>query len=115
VRGGLARLLLEGEIGKIGSNPEIVAERPAASLTFSTPEEAVRFVRETGVDVLAPAVGSMTASSQAWRAARSASASILSASRKSSRRSVGRVMTLHDGPGTADELRQGAFMIRRGT
>ena len=52
-------IVIEGEIGYIGSNSEIIDERPEASLTFSTPEEAVRFVKETGIDVLAPAVGNM--------------------------------------------------------
>jgi fructose-bisphosphate aldolase class II len=52
-------IVIEGEIGYIGSNSEIIAARPEASLTMSTPEEAVTFVRETGVDVLAPAVGNM--------------------------------------------------------
>lgn len=52
-------IVIEGEIGYIGSNSEIVAVRPEASLTMSTPEEAVRFVTETGIDVLAPAVGNM--------------------------------------------------------
>lgn len=52
-------IVIEGEIGYIGSSSEIIDARPAASLTLSTPEEAVRFVTETGVDVLAPAVGNM--------------------------------------------------------
>ena len=52
-------IVIEGEIGYIGSNSEIVATRPEESLTLSTPEEAVKFVTETGVDVLAPAVGNM--------------------------------------------------------
>ncbi len=52
-------IVIEGEIGYIGSNSEIIATRPEESLTLSTPEEAVRFVKETGVDVLAPAVGNM--------------------------------------------------------
>lgn len=52
-------IVIEGEIGYIGSNSEIIAARPEASLTMSTPEEAVRFVQETGIDVLAPAVGNM--------------------------------------------------------
>ncbi len=51
--------MIEGEIGYIGSNSEIIDARPEASLTLSTPEEAVRFVTETGIDVLAPAVGNM--------------------------------------------------------
>jgi fructose-bisphosphate aldolase class II len=52
-------IVIEGEIGYIGSSSEIIDVRPEASLTMSTPEEAVRFVTETGVDVLAPAVGNM--------------------------------------------------------
>jgi len=52
-------IVIEGEIGYIGSNSEIIESRPEASLTMTTPEEAVRFVQETGVDVLAPAVGNM--------------------------------------------------------
>lgn len=52
-------IVIEGEIGYIGANSEIIAARPESSLTLSTPEEAVKFVTETGVDVLAPAVGNM--------------------------------------------------------
>jgi fructose-bisphosphate aldolase class II len=52
-------IVIEGEIGYIGSSSEIIAARPEASLTMSTPEEAATFVRETGIDVLAPAVGNM--------------------------------------------------------
>ena len=59
VRAVNASIVVEGEIGFIGSNSEIVDKRPEASLTLSTPEEAVRFMNETGVDILAPAVGNM--------------------------------------------------------
>ncbi len=52
-------IVIEGEIGYIGSNSEILDVRPEASLTMSTPEEAAKFVAETGIDVLAPAVGNM--------------------------------------------------------
>jgi fructose-bisphosphate aldolase class II len=52
-------IVIEGEIGYIGSNSEIIDERPETSLTLSTPEEAVKFCTETGIDVLAPAVGNM--------------------------------------------------------
>ena len=50
--------MIEGEIGYIGTSSEVIAEKPA-NLALSTPEEAMRFVKETGVDVLAPAVGNM--------------------------------------------------------
>ena len=57
VRGVSADTVIEGEIGFIGAGSEILKEKP--ELVLSTPEEAVRFVNETGVDVLAPAVGNM--------------------------------------------------------
>jgi fructose-bisphosphate aldolase class II len=49
--------VVEGEIGNIGSGSEIHAEFQASIL--STPAEARQFVEATGVDVLAPAVGTM--------------------------------------------------------
>ncbi len=56
-------IIVEGEIGYIGSASEIIDKTPdGAALSksaFSTVEEAVQFVKETGVDVLAPAVGNM--------------------------------------------------------
>jgi len=51
-------IVIEGEIGYIGANSEVMDAAPAG-IALSTPEEAVRFVTETGVDVLAPAVGNM--------------------------------------------------------
>ncbi|WP_416198752.1 MAG: class II fructose-1,6-bisphosphate aldolase [Sporanaerobacter sp.] len=47
---------VEGELGKIGGTEDhiVVDEREA---TFTDPDEAVRFVEETGVDSLAIAVG----------------------------------------------------------
>lgn len=56
-------ILVEGEIGYIGSSSEILKETPQGAAldqkSFTTPEEAQKFVKETGVDVLAPAVGNM--------------------------------------------------------
>lgn len=51
-------IIIEGEIGYIGANSEVMDKAPEG-IALSTPEEAVRFVKETGVDVLAPAVGNM--------------------------------------------------------
>ncbi len=50
-------ILIEGEIGDIGSGSEIHDAAPKLGLT--NPEEARQFVAYTGVDVLAPAVGNM--------------------------------------------------------
>lgn len=52
-------VLVEGEIGFIGSSSSIHDEVPANMSPMTTPEEARQFVRETGVDILAPAVGNM--------------------------------------------------------
>src|SRR6266849_4502426 len=50
-------MLVEGEIGDIGSGSEIHESAPDLSKGLSTPEEAKHFVESTGVDILAPAVG----------------------------------------------------------
>jgi fructose-bisphosphate aldolase, class II len=50
-------ILVEGEIGDIGSGSQIHDSAPQRTLT--TPDEAIRFVEETGIDTLAPAVGNM--------------------------------------------------------
>jgi hypothetical protein len=52
-------ILVEGEVGFIGSGSEIHERVPEASKILTTPEDARRFVKATGVDVLAPAVGNM--------------------------------------------------------
>jgi fructose-bisphosphate aldolase class II len=50
-------VLVEGEIGDIGTGSEIHAQAPTYKLT--TPEEAKQFVESTRIDILAPAVGNM--------------------------------------------------------
>jgi fructose-bisphosphate aldolase, class II len=50
-------MLIEGEIGDIGSGSQIHDSAPHRALT--TPEEALQFAQETGIDTLAPAVGNM--------------------------------------------------------
>ncbi len=52
-------MLVEGEIGDIGTGSEIHESSPDLSKGLSTPEEAKQFVESTGVDILAPAVGNM--------------------------------------------------------
>jgi fructose-bisphosphate aldolase, class II len=52
-------ILVEGEIGDIGTGSEIHESAPDRSKGLSTPEEAKQFVESTGVDILAPAVGNM--------------------------------------------------------
>jgi len=52
-------MLVEGEIGDIGSGSEIHEKAPDLSKGLSTPEQAKQFVEATRVDILAPAVGNM--------------------------------------------------------
>jgi fructose-bisphosphate aldolase class II len=50
-------ILVEGEIGDIGTGSEIHEKTESEFKTLTTPEEARQFVQSTGIDVLAPAVG----------------------------------------------------------
>jgi fructose-bisphosphate aldolase, class II len=52
-------MLVEGEIGDIGTGSEIHETMPDLSKGLTTAEQAKQFVAETGVDILAPAVGNM--------------------------------------------------------
>ncbi len=57
------KVLVEGELGYIGSASEIRKRIPEGAAIkpedLTKPEEAARFVKETGVDLLAPAVGNI--------------------------------------------------------
>jgi fructose-bisphosphate aldolase, class II len=52
-------ILVEGEIGDIGTGSEIHESAPDRSKNLTTAEEAKQYVERTGVDILAPAVGNM--------------------------------------------------------
>jgi ketose-bisphosphate aldolase len=52
-------MMVEGEIGDIGTGSEIHDSSPDLSKGLSSPEEAKQYVESTGVDILAPAVGNM--------------------------------------------------------
>jgi fructose-bisphosphate aldolase class II len=52
-------ILVEVEIGDIGTGSEIHNAAPDLSKGLTTPVEAKQFVESTGVDILAPAVGKM--------------------------------------------------------
>ena len=49
-------ILVEGEVGYVGSGSEIHDKRPD-NIRLTEPEEARQFVRETQVDLLSPSVG----------------------------------------------------------
>ena len=56
-------ILVEGELGYIGSSSKILDEIPEGSQitpeTMTKPEEISRFAKETGIDLVAPAVGNI--------------------------------------------------------
>jgi fructose-bisphosphate aldolase class II len=52
-------IVVEGEIGDIGTGSEIHEQAPRLSSGLTTPDEARQFVEFTGIDVLAPAVGNI--------------------------------------------------------
>lgn len=52
-------VLVEAELGYIGSGSDIKESIPEGAGVLTKPEDAKRFVEETGVDLLAPSVGSI--------------------------------------------------------
>jgi fructose-bisphosphate aldolase class II len=52
-------ILVEGEIGYIGTGSAIHEEVPELSKGLTTPAEAKQYAESTGIDLLAPAVGNM--------------------------------------------------------
>jgi ketose-bisphosphate aldolase len=95
-------LIVEGEIGDIGTGSEIHETSPDLSKGLSTPEEAKQFVESTGVDVLAPAVGNMHGMLKSM--VRGEAKKHLDIGRIADIKAAARVfLTLHGGSGTDDE------------
>lgn len=94
-------MLVEGEIGDIGSGSEIHDAMPDASKGLTSPEEARQYVMETGIDILAPAVGSLHGMSRSMLAGESKQH--LDIARIAAiREAAGVPLTLHGGSGTDD-------------
>jgi ketose-bisphosphate aldolase len=95
-------IMVEGELGDIGTGSEIHATAPTESRTLTTPEEAKRFVEATGVDILAPAVGNMHGLLPSM--VRGETHKHLDIGRISEiKQACGTLLTLHGGSGTDDE------------
>lgn len=95
-------ILVEGEIGFIGSSSSIHDKIPEGMSRVTTPEEAKDFVSRTGVDILAPAVGTMHGMLESMLQGQGKKhvdpariAAIKNATRKP--------LTLHGGSGTDDQ------------
>jgi ketose-bisphosphate aldolase len=99
-------ILIEGEIGDIGTGSEIHDVAPDLSKGLTTPEEAKQYVDATGIDILAPAVGNMHGMIQSMVQGKTKKR--LDLTRITQIKSAtGVLITLHGASGTNDEdLRQ---------
>ena len=95
-------ILVEGEIGDIGTGSEIHETAQSGVKSLSTPEEARQFVQATGVDVLAPAVGNMHGMVDSMVQGKTKKR--LDIERIAQiKKAAGIFLTLHGGSGTDDE------------
>jgi fructose-bisphosphate aldolase class II len=95
-------MLVEGEIGDIGTGSEIHEAAQSELKSLSTPEEARQFVQATGVDVLAPAVGNMHGMVESMVEGKTKKR--LNIERIAQiKKAAGIFLTLHGGSGTDDE------------
>ncbi|HEY6341048.1 MAG TPA: class II fructose-bisphosphate aldolase [Bryobacteraceae bacterium] len=95
-------ILVEGEIGDIGTGSEIHEKAPDLTKGLTAPAQAKQFIEATGIDVLAPAVGNMHGMLKSMVQGKTRKrldipriAQIKSA--------TGALLTLHGGSGTDDE------------
>jgi len=101
-------ILVEGEIGDIGTGSEIHESAPESSRVLTTPEEAKQYVESTGVDILAPAVGNMHGMLQTM--VHGSERKRLDLTRIQQIKSASNsLLTLHGGSGTKDDDLQGAI------
>lgn len=95
-------VLVEAEVGYIGTSSKVLDAIPEGvkfdDSTLTSPEQAERFVKETGVDLFAPAVGNMHGM------LRNAPEPRLDIERvRNVRAAAGVPLVLHGGSGTSDE------------
>jgi fructose-bisphosphate aldolase class II len=95
-------IIVEGELGYIGTSSEVMKDLPEGAAIdpadFTSVEDAVRFVKETGVDFFAPAVGNIHGMFE------NASKPRLDAKRVADiKEAVGVPLVLHGGSGDLDE------------
>jgi fructose-bisphosphate aldolase class II len=95
-------ILIEGEVGDIGTGSEIHEEAPDLLRGLTTPAQAKQFVAATGVDILAPAVGNMHGMLKSM--VQGETKKHLDIARITEiKQATGALLTLHGGSGTDDE------------
>ena len=101
VRASGRDILVEGELGYIGKSSKLLDEIPEGAAQgdmLTSAEDAKHFVQETGVDLLAPAVGNIHGMLK-----HSKDPHLDSARVKAIREASGVPLVLHGGSGTPDE------------
>ena len=102
-------VLIEGELGFIGQSSKILDKVPdgvgLSGDALTKPEDAARFVRETGVDLLAPSVGNFHGMVKDMKVEKKIDAARVAEIRKA----CGVPLVLHGGSGTSDEEFRGAI------
>jgi len=95
-------ILIEGEIGDIGTGSEIHDEVPDLSKGLTDPEEAKRYLAASNIDILSPAVGNMHGMVQSMVQGKTKKRLDLAriAQIKSA---TGALLTLHGASGTDDD------------
>ena len=94
-------IIVEGELGYIGKSSALLDKIPegVGPEQYTKPEQAEQFVRETGVDMLAPAVGNIHGMLKAGPNPKHLDIPRIEAVRKS----AGVPLVLHGGSGTGDD------------
>ncbi len=95
-------ILVEGELGYIGTSSKLLDAVPEGVVTsgagLTSPEDAAKFVKETGVDLFAPAVGNVHGMMKVGHDPRLDIKRIAEI-----RKAAGVPLVLHGGSGTVDE------------
>jgi len=95
-------ILVEGEVGYIGTSSKLLDDVPEGAAInpedMTTPEQAEQFVKETGVDLLAPAVGEIHGM---MKSAKNPNLDIERI--KNIKKSAGVHLVLHGGSGVSDD------------
>jgi len=95
-------ILAEGEVGDIGTGSEIHEVTQGDAKRLTTPEEARQFVKATGIDILAPAVGNRHGMDKGMVEGKEKKH--LNIERIAQiKQAAGVFLTLHGGSGTEDE------------
>jgi fructose-bisphosphate aldolase class II len=101
-------VLVEGELGYIGKSSEVMASVPVG-VQLTDPEDAKHFAKETGIDMLAPAVGNFHGMLEAGLAATLKAKKIDPERVSNIFKETGLPLVLHGGSGQGDELVRAAI------